>query len=194
MYDEELRKSRCDNKVFFDKIELPYNMEKLDKNIEGWLEDETKTDSDFGGKNFYFKKVLSNEWDLIIDWSINSGNNHFAITINFPTHEDKWGITYNYDEFSFEDYIMYLEDVIGTLKFHFNTISYIFVVVEKHKKGTPHLHLLVAIKNFIDYDYCLKNNIANVLKFYLGAEISFKNSCDYDVKVQSLRRFRDIKN
>ncbi len=158
------------------------------------MEDETKTDSDFGGKNFYFKKVLSNEWDLLIDWSINSGNNHFAITINFPTYTDDTGIAYPYDHLSLEDYVGHIEEIVQILKYSFNTISYIFVVAEKNKRGTPHLHLLIAIKNFIDYDYCLKNNILNVLKFYLGASIVFRNSCDYDVKVQSLRRFRDIKN
>ena len=29
-------------------------------------------------------KILSNQWVCIIEWSINLGNHHFAVTINFP--------------------------------------------------------------------------------------------------------------
>lgn len=34
----------------------------------------------------YLKKILSNKLEIITNFSINLGNNHFAITINFPNH------------------------------------------------------------------------------------------------------------
>jgi len=39
------------------------------------------------GRNIYnnksaVHKMLSNEWTLLINWSINIGNHHFAVTIN----------------------------------------------------------------------------------------------------------------
>jgi len=37
----------------------------------------------------YFKKILSNKLEIITNFSINLGNNHFAVTINFPNYGDR---------------------------------------------------------------------------------------------------------
>ncbi len=62
LYDEELKSLRYNSKMFFDKVELPYDMENLDKNIEEWLEDDSKGEENFNSeaKKSYFKKILSN--------------------------------------------------------------------------------------------------------------------------------------
>jgi len=36
----------------------------------------------------YFRKILSNKLEIITNFSIDLGNNHFAVTINFPNYGD----------------------------------------------------------------------------------------------------------
>lgn len=193
--NDDFRKKRYekrkDYKIFND-IHLPYNMEDLSKKIDLWVEDDSYSDFHTDNKESYYKKILSNRWDFIVDWSINLGNNHFAITINTPNLYYNDINLSNYNNIDLDDYKEQLDEIINLINYYFPTISYIFIVGEKNKKDNLHFHLLIGIRNFIDYDYCLKNNLLNVLKMYLGG----KNlqMCDYDVKIQSLRRFRDIKN
>lgn len=56
-----------------------------------------------------------------------------------------------------------------------------------------HFHAIIAIRNFIDYNYILKNNLLNCLvgfSFFGG----LNNITTFDIKVQSLNYFKDIKN
>jgi len=52
--------------------------------------------------------------------------------------------------------------------------------------------MLIAIRNFMDYNYILKNNL---IKTFLSYS---KDNCNenepHDVKIESLRYFKDIKN
>jgi hypothetical protein len=91
-----------------------------------------------------------------------------------------------------ESYNNKINDIFDIVTHYFTTTSFIFIVGEKNKKDVLHFHLLVGIRNFIDYNYCLKNNLSNNLKIDLGSG-QFQ-MCDYDVKVQSLKSFKDIKN
>ena len=75
---------------------------------------------------------------------------------------------------------------------HFPTTTYIFIVIEKNKKGLMHAHLLVGIRNFIDYNYTLKNNLSLVLKDRLSS--TGLTQSDYDIKVDALLYFKDVKN
>jgi hypothetical protein len=82
--------------------------------------------------------------------------------------------------------------ILDIFKENFKTTTFVFVVGEKNKRGVLHFHLLLGIRNFIDYDYCLKNNISNILKIKMDSTSLYLT--DYDIKVQPLRKFRDIKN
>lgn len=187
--------SKCYNGIF-NGIYLPCNMEDLDNDIDLWLEDNSYK-NDFGGDGFntnnssYYKKMLSNKWDLIVDWSINLGNNHFAITINTPENYTNRDLS-SYDNYTSDDYNKIINKIVFVFKEFFKTTTFIFIAVEKNKKGNIHFHILVGIRNFIDYDYCIKNNLSNLLKINTGTEELAL--CDYDIKVQSLKKFKDIKN
>lgn len=73
-----------------------------------------------------------------------------------------------------------------TIYKNFPTTAFFFIVSEKNKKGMLHFHAIVAIKNFIDYNYTIKNNLIKIL--------TTVSSIVYDVKVESLYGFKDIKN
>lgn len=55
-----------------------------------------------------------------------------------------------------------------------------------------HFHAIIAIKNFIDYNYTIKNNLINSLLDFSYFDFSFTSNVD--VKVQNLNYFKDIKN
>ena len=54
------------------------------------------------------------------------------------------------------------------------------------------MHLLVGIINFMDYNYTLKKNLALVLKNNLST--TNLTQSDFDIKVDSLLYFTDVKN
>jgi hypothetical protein len=54
------------------------------------------------------------------------------------------------------------------------------------------MHLLVGIRNFMDYNYTLKKNLALVLKDNLST--TNLTQSDFDIKVDSLLYFTDVKN
>jgi len=69
-------------------------------------------------------------------------------------------------------------------------ISMYFAVIES-KNNKYHFHILISIKNFIDYNYVLKNNLQ---KYILSQLQNDYNELDWDVRVDSLLYFKDIKN
>jgi len=75
------------------------------------------------------------------------------------------------------------------------------IVTELNKKDITHFHIIIGIRNFIDYNYTLRNNIFTLLNRELVREgedkdMSYGSKFDYefDIKVKSLRYFIDIKN
>ena len=143
----------------------------------------------------YIKKMLSNSLDIFSNWSLDLGNHHFGITINMPhTLSQSWdGISiYDYDNISIEDCVFWEDEVKDLILNHFPTTTYIFIVIEKNKKGILHMHLLVSIRNFMDYNYTLKKNLALVLKDNLST--TNLTQSDFDIKVDSLLYFTDVKN
>ena len=66
---------------------------------------------------------------------------------------------YNYDNFKLERYIEFEEKIKNHILEVFKTTTFIFIVPEKNKQGVLHLHILIAVRNFIDYNYTLKNNL-----------------------------------
>tara|TARA_B110000977_G_scaffold176315_1_gene231852 strand:- start:1700 stop:2011 length:312 start_codon:yes stop_codon:yes gene_type:complete len=91
------------------------------------------------------------------------------------------------------DYINDHEVCINNIiKDTFPTTTFIFSVVEKNKNDMLHFHLLIGIRNLIDYNYIIRDNLLYFLKINLDLT-SFSMS-EFDIKVEPLRYFRDIKN
>lgn len=137
----------------------------------------------------YNKKILSNKWDFIVDWSMNLGNHHFAITINNLIDASHKPIYY--DDYPLSWYESEEKDIKECILKSFPTTTYIFIVGEKNKKGLLHFHCFVAIRNFIDYSYILKNNITLAFNQVYTCDLQMS---DKDVKVEVLKNFKDIKN
>ena len=138
-------------------------------------------------------KGFSNLWDRIIDWSINSGNSHYAITINILDTMDE----YIKDK---DDYEEFVENTINMLADYLKIVTYIMIVPEYNKKGKLHLHGIIFIKNIMDYNKNIKGNILNFLKENLRPkrELNYHGYPEfgkpaYDIKVDYLKSFLDIK-
>ena len=88
------------------------------------------------------------------------------------------------------------DDIKNILLKNFPTLSFIQLVTEKTDKGIVHYHFIVAIRNFIDYNYTLKNNIFLVLNKELSIDTDYGGKFDYkyDIKINSFLYFKDIKN
>ena len=65
-----------------------------------------------------------------------------------------------------------------------------FAVIEKNNNKF-HFHILLSVKNFIDYNYNLKNNLQKTILLQLKKDYK---ELDWDVRVDSLLYFKDIKN
>jgi len=98
---------------------------------------------------------------------------------------------YDYNNLGLEDYRVLEEKMTKYILDIFITTTYIFIVPEKNVKGVLHFHILVSIRNFIDYNYTLKNNLSLFLKEFDLTGLSMN---DYDIKVESLLYFKDVKN
>ena len=136
-------------------------------------------------------KLINNSWSKIIDWSLNQGNQHFAITINF--------IDFNYDTFDINSIntIKEQDRLKNYLYEIFPTTTWVFIIFEKTKSNMLHLHASIAIRNFIDYNYILKNNLINSLlsfPFFNDQSLCYIDIHNNDIKVQTLNYFKDIKN
>ncbi len=165
---------------------------ELDLFLENWINEDGWNKNNEYVKESYYRKILSNSWDFVLNWSINTvGNQHFAITINMPlSYWFDGKHIFNYDELKLNDYI----DLEMALKNHilngFNTVSFLFLISEKNENNILHFHILLGVKNFIDYNYTLKNNLLLWLKeFDFGGYMN-----DFDIKVDSLLYFKDVKN
>jgi hypothetical protein len=84
---------------------------------------------------------------------------------------------------------------------NFPTLVFMQIVTEMNKKDMAHFHIIVGIRNFMDYNYTLKNNIFIVLNRDLVREgesdpLGYGTKFDYefDIQVKSLRYFKDVKN
>lgn len=128
-------------------------------------------------------KLISNNYNKIVDWSMGQGNQHFAITINC--------IDYKYDAFDsvfIEEEKTKIKDYLYKL---FPTTTWFFIISEETKSGMLHFHALIAIKNFIDYNHTIRYNLINSL---FNFSFFGSSSMVFDVKVQSLNYFKDVKN
>ena len=136
--------------------------------------------------------MLFNRWGEIINWSIGSGNNHFGITINYlPFYEPT--IEYKYIQTYIDSMYNNLENIL--IKY-FPTLTFFQIVTEVGKSNKIHYHIIVAIRNFIDYNHIIRNNLIIILNKKLSEDIEWggKFNYRYDIRVDSLFYFKDIKN
>jgi hypothetical protein len=109
--------------------------------------------------------------DEIITNSLNQGNLHFFITINFQEEiKDKKKIKLKIKE---------LEKKIDIIEM----VSWYNITTQKNKKKNYHIHFIIAIKSILGYNEVLKNNI----KYF------FINEFEIDTKVDVCWKFIDIK-
>ena len=104
------------------------------------------------------------------------------------------GIDYDNHNFDLNNNIIETEkiNIKNYLYSLFPTTTWFFIVSEKTKNNMLHFHAIIAIRNFIDYNYIIRNNLLNALidfGFFNNSFISV-----FDFKVTSLNYFKDIKN
>ena len=109
--------------------------------------------------------------DEIIDKSINDGNLHFFITINFTKNTN--------NKKDLKKKIKELEKILKNIEL----LSWYNLVSEKNQNKNYHLHILIAIKSLIGYNNVIENNIKYLLI----------NNYEIDTKLNILWSFLDIK-
>lgn len=185
------QKDRCTNYDFYKN----QTKEEIDKEIEeDWKKLEQLFGEDYKTRSFKEEfKGFSNLWDRIIDWSINTGNSHYGFTINIIDTISE--LTMNKEE-----YKEFVENFIDALTNYLKTVTYIMVVPEYNKKGKLHFHGIIFLKNVMDYNKNIRNNISNFLKENMrpGKELNYHGYPEfgkppYDIKVDYLKNFLDIK-
>lgn len=115
-------------------------------------------------------KHLYISMDEVINNSLNEGNIHFFLTINFQETIIKKDI---------KKKIKNLEEIINKIEL----ISWYNITTELNKKNNYHIHGIIAIKSLIGYN----NNIENNIKFCLI------NKFEIDTKLNVCWNFIDIK-
>jgi hypothetical protein len=75
-------------------------------------------------------------------------------------------------------------DLFEILKNNSVTLTSLYLIFEKNENEKNHLHGILVLKNIIDYNLNINNNILNILK----------NEYELDVVVKNLKNFLDVKN
>lgn len=121
--------------------------------------------------NSFLKKKLFNKIDILIEDLLSKGNSLFALTVNFQEDLNK------------KNYTNKVDALVFTLK-KTNSLSFLHLVFEKNENNKNHLHAVVAVRNVMDLNVNLKNNLINLLKLEF----------EPDVVVKTLKDFLNIKN
>jgi hypothetical protein len=82
------------------------------------------------------------------------------------------------------------------LLINFPTICFLQIVTEITSKNKIRYHAIIAIRNFIDYNYILKKNLITIINRDLIKDTEYGGKFNYeiDVKVDFLLYFKDIKS
>lgn len=121
--------------------------------------------------NSFNLKHLYISFDELIINSLNCGNMHFFITINFSKDIK--------DKNKLEKEIKKLRNIIKNI----DLWSWDLIVSEKNKNENYHLHSIIAIRSCIGYNDIIENNIL----FYL------RSNYEIDTKISFCLKFIDIK-
>ena len=125
---------------------------------------------DYFLNNFNLKHLFISFDELIVE-SLNEGNMHFFLTINFSKNiKNKEKI---------EKEIIKLEKLIIEI----DLWSWHLIVSEKNKNENYHLHLILSVRSCIGYNDIIENNIL----FYI------RNNFEIDTKINFCLKFLDIK-
>ncbi len=131
-------------------------------------------------------KFISNHTDLIVKRSINGGNLHYAITINFEKKYIKSDIN------ELEDMVEWFAESINK---SVKLVDYLVICIEFNKNGYGYLHALLAVKSLIGYNTSLKDNIEEHIKltYALDTKIKFLKVF-VDIKKNLMRVLKDLEN
>lgn len=138
----------------------------------------------------FIRKYLDNIWSNIVDSLLDQGSQFFAITINLIglCYETNNKADINLVELEKKRIKNYLHDL-------YPSANFLLIVSEPTSTNMLHFHAIISIRNFIDYNYVLKKtlliNLLNYKYFDCNNSSSITN---FDVKVQSLNFFKDVKN
>lgn len=139
-------------------------------------------------------KTILNSWDVFINWSLDTGNSHFAVTINLPDYDpdDLKNLNknnHNDKEFYnnvLNEYLIYFLD-------YPRISTWFFIISEENKRGVLHIHGILAIRNLTDYNLNIKNNILDKIKTH---KYLYQNPNTFpviDVVIKNLDGFLNIK-
>ena len=168
------------------RLELGDTISPIDENFNNY--DATE------GLNKNIRLLLFRRWSQVIDWSINLGNNHFALTIS--NTNIKCGNRWENDPIHIRISRDIYQNMLFDIKKNFPTITWIFIIPELTKNEIIHFHAIIAIKNFIDYNYCLYNSLSLLLPTILNYHIlrEYSEWPNLDIKISPLKYFNDIRN
>ena len=93
-----------------------------------------------------------------------------------------------------ESYYNFLEYFRTIIERAYPTSTMLFIVCEENKKGGIHIHAFLCMRHFIDYNKILQKNILNHLIEYLGLYYDPVGDSPFDVRVNTLKYFKDVKN
>lgn len=111
----------------------------------------------------YDKKILSNSIEIFLKSLTENGNNFFAITINFEKNFS-----------NIDDYKNSINILFNLLKNETKFLTCLHVVCEKNKSNKDHFHIFLSIKNIIDYNVILKNNVNSLLRNHYNKDVVIK--------------------
>lgn len=122
--------------------------------------------------NNYNQKTVNILLDEIISNSLNDGNLHFFITINFEKNIKKN-----------EDLVLKLVHLNELLTKNIQLISWYQICWELNSNENYHLHLIIAVRSIIGYNNVITNNIQYFLR----------NNYELDTQVKFCKDFINIK-
>ena len=78
---------------------------------------------------------------------------------------------------------------------NFPTTIFLFIVPEESRDGSFHLHIMLSLTNFIDYNVNIRNSLFHILNENITPDYIFgESSYDIDLKVETLKFFKDMQN
>ena len=121
------------------------------------------------------KKKINNLLDLLVKESLNKGNVHFALTINFS------------EKYTMENNKKTILEKLVLLEYELKTkielLDFSYIVLEFGKNNRPHIHAIIGVKSLIGYNPSLKDNINKY----------FRLNYELDFLIKNLSIFVDIK-
>lgn len=120
------------------------------------------------------KKKLFTIIDKIVLDSINAGNLHFGISINFSKC-----INGDMTESEVKEKVDYLNNIIAT---NVELWTYSYIAVEFNENKKPHIHAIIAVRSVIGYNDVISSNLRDFIRKHF----------EYDTKLDLLKTIYDV--